>query len=420
MGDNLSSGRIAVLSSAWGRHEETAFVIRSLAAAASRSGPVDVLVPGPTGLAHPDGAFDLMGVGEPSPGSPWPALDLASWPPRHTPSLVLADEAGPDLIALLGHLAPGVPVAVIATGALGVEGVDAVLSVGAGAGVSGTGRNGDSSGRVGYDSGRAGDSPGQGGRSSGRTGDSSGRVGGAEPALDSDRTSAVHQVGLHVPVNPLAAAHRHNGLGFTGYVLVLSDRGPDEADAKTPTPLASWIVARFPRRHVVVVEQAVASIWRSRSLRGRVTVDTRTDLWRLVAHAQVVVDLRPGPLVARECVESMRYGIPVVVPAGTVASDLAALGGGLWYHGVAELLGCVDAFGDSDLRDTLGEQGREVADKLYGDPGRFVERVRAVTRAIAAARTGATDRAAPADPAAPVNPVNRSAPVAPVNPVAPE
>jgi hypothetical protein len=334
MGDSRPTGPIAVLSSAWGTHEETAFVIRGLAAAASRIGPVDVLVPGPTGPSRPDGAFDLVGVGEPLPGSPWPAPDLASWPPHHTPSLVLADEAGPDLIALLAQLAPGVPVAVIATGPLGLEGVDSVLSVGAGAGAGGTGR----------------------------VGDSSGGGGGAKPALDSDRTPAVHQVGLHVPVNPLASTHRHNGLGFTGYVLVLSDRGPTEADPQTPTPLAAWLVARFPRRHVVVVEQAVASVWRSRSLRGRVAIDTRTDLWRLVAHAQVVVDLSPGPLVARECVESLRYGIPIVAPAGTAAADLAALGGGLWYHDVAELLGCVDAFGESDLRDTLGEQGRIVAD----------------------------------------------------------
>jgi len=44
----------------------------------------------------------------------------------------------------------------------------------------------------------------------------------------------------------------------------------------------------------------------------------------------------------------------------------------------------VDAFGESDLRDTLGEQGRIVADELYGDPARFVERVRRATSAIIA------------------------------------
>ncbi len=29
---------------------------------------------------------------------------------------------------------------------------------------------------------------------------------------------------VHIPINPLAAAHRHNGFGFTGYMLVLSGR----------------------------------------------------------------------------------------------------------------------------------------------------------------------------------------------------
>ncbi len=383
MGDGRSAGRIALLSSAWGRHDETAFVIRGLAGAASRTGTVDVLVPGPAGPSRPDGAFDLMGIGEPSPGSLWPSPDAASWPVPRTPSLVLADTAGPDLLALLDQSAPGIPVAVLASGPVVVDGVGGVGGA--------TGGIGGATGRV--DAVLCVGAAAQ-GAATGRVGGATGRVGGATPALGSDRGVAVHQVGLHVPVNPLASAHRHNGLGFTGYVLVLSDRGPSTADPDTPTPLAAWIVARFPRRHVVVVEQAVASVWRSRSLRGRVAVDTRTDLWRLVAHAQVVVDLCPGPLVARECVESMRYGIPVVVPAGTAAADLAALGGGLWYHDVAELLGCVEAFADSDLRDTLGEQGRAVADDLYGDPGRFVDRVAAATRAITAARMISTDRAA--------------------------
>jgi hypothetical protein len=30
-------------------------------------------------------------------------------------------------------------------------------------------------------------------------------------------------LGPYVPVNPLAAQHRHHGFGFTGYVLILSD-----------------------------------------------------------------------------------------------------------------------------------------------------------------------------------------------------
>lgn len=196
----------------------------------------------------------------------------------------------------------------------------------------------------------------------------------APAAVVLEAGALVAQVGLHVGVNPLAAVRRHNGIGATGYVLVLSDRVGTE-EPRRPTPLVAWLTARFTRRLVVVVEDAMAAVWRARALRGVVGVDTRTDLWRLMAHAQVMVDLRPGPLVARECVEAQRFGTPIVVPSGTAAADLAAGGGGLWFDDVAGLLGCVDAVDDPGLRDTLGAQGREVADRRYGHPDRFVARV---------------------------------------------
>ena len=124
-----------------------------------------------------------------------------------------------------------------------------------------------------------------------------------------------------------------------------------------------------------MIENALATVWRARSLRGAITIDTRTDLWRLLAHARLTVDLSPGPLIARECVESLLYGVPVVVPAGTGAARLAALGGGLWFRDEAELLGCVEALDDQQVRDTLGEQGRSMAATWYGDAAGFVDRV---------------------------------------------
>ena len=59
--------------------------------------------------------------------------------------------------------------------------------------------------------------------------------------------------------------------------------------------MVAWLTARFPDKEVVVVEDATAAVWRGRVLRGIVDVYTRTDLWRLVAHARVTVDLAPGP-----------------------------------------------------------------------------------------------------------------------------
>jgi len=335
MGDRPDDS-VVLFGGSWGRvHDERSFVARAVAAAMSRRNQVVVLVPGPAGPSRPDGAFDLVPVGggdgtDPTGGAPgWPTPPEARWPDPSPSALVVVDDADLGALALADHFLPGVPTAPIVswtwTGAEATGGEHrgaALLAVGVG-----------------------------------------------------DDPPAVHQIGLHVPVHALAAAQRHVGLGFVDYLLVLGDRGPEAADDETPTPPARWLAARFADRHLVVVENATASVWRSRSLRGTVSVDTRVDLWRLVAHARLTVDLAPGPLIARECVESLRYGVPVVVPAGGAAARLAARGGGLWFEDEAELLGCVEALDDQGLRDTLGRQGQGVADAWYGDPDQFVERV---------------------------------------------
>jgi hypothetical protein len=156
--------------------------------------------------------------------------------------------------------------------------------------------------------------------------------------------------------------------------MVLSDRawvtnGPE------PTPFAAWLAARFPRLHLLVVEGGGADLWQLRSLRGHMAVDTRTDLWRLVAYARVVIDLRPGSLIARECIESLRFATPIIVPSDTVAVELARSGGGLWYRDVAELLACTEEFADPEARHTFGARGKASADEYYGNPERFVARI---------------------------------------------
>ncbi|MHB8219258.1 MAG: glycosyltransferase [Acidimicrobiales bacterium] len=345
MHDPAGSRRIAVLSRDWGRSgSEAGFVARNVAGALSRHAPVDVLVPGAPGPAFPDGAFDPYPVGSGPGAGTWPAEREVVRPDILAPHLVVTDALDDRAGALSRRLAPEAPTVFLAPGRPSPPPRDGIgvhrltVSVNPRSGI----------------------------------------------ATD-------HHVGLHVPVNPMAAERRHNALGETGYVLVLTDRGPaSEAvgghrggppfvaattRSETPTPLASWLASRFPSRLLVVVEDAVAWVWRLRSLRGHLAVDTRTDLQRFMAHARVVVDLRPGSYVARECVEALRFGVPVVVPDGTVAADLAAAGGGLWFRDVAELLGAVAALEDPACRTALGEQGRAVANDHYGDPDRFVSRV---------------------------------------------
>jgi hypothetical protein len=187
-------------------------------------------------------------------------------------------------------------------------------------------------------------------------------------------------IGLHVPVNPIAATHRHNGLGFTGYVLVLSDRSA-ASDVSPPTSMVAWLTARFPDLHIVVIEDATAAVWRGRVLRGIVSVYTRTDLWRLLAHARVTIDLAPGHIIARECVESLRFGTPIVVPAASAARPHADAGGGMTFADYAELLACVAHLSDDAVRAAISAQGRRYADAQYGNQSAFVQ---SVARALAA------------------------------------
>lgn len=356
MAERGTAGRVAFLAGTWGRCDhEPAIAARAVAAAVSRHRPVEVLVPGSPGPSRPDGAFDLVpvggmpaGAGDPAPR--WPAPGETRWAPDDPVVLVVVDDADLGALALADHLLPGVPVAPVVSWSR------------PGGGANGRGHRGPLL-AVG--------------------------VGDAGASGDAGAGDGAQQVGLHVPVHALAAQRRHVGIGFSDYLLVLGDRGPEAAGDDDPTPLVRWLATRFADRHLVVVENATATVWRSRSLRGRTSVDTRVDLWRLVAHARATVDLAPGPLLARECVESLRYGVPVVVPSGGAGARLAARGGGLWFDDEAGLLGCVEALDDRQVRDALGAQGRAVAETWYGEPDRFVQRVgRALDAFAACPRSG--------------------------------
>jgi len=309
-----------ILSRHWtGPDSEFSFVTRSLAGAVSRTTAVTVVVPALAGRAAADGAFDLVPAGA-GPDGNWADPPAGGWITEvPAGSTVVVDEVDAPTVALLSRL----PTA---------SSVHAVAPTG---------------------------SPGE------REGIAPLRFTGS-----ADRDF----LGLHVPVNPLAATHRHNGLGFTDYLLVLSDRIGAAAVAP-PTAMVAWLTARFPEADLVVVEDASAAVWRGRALRGIVSVDTRTDLWRLLAHARLTVDLAPGPVIGRECIESLRFGTPIVVPAASAAAAHAAAGGGLAFANYAELLEAVERLAGQQARDAMGEVGRRYADSEYGDPAAFVSRV---------------------------------------------
>lgn len=99
---------------------------------------------------------------------------------------------------------------------------------------------------------------------------------------------------------------------------------------------------------------------------------TRFDAWRIMAGALATVDLRqPGP-IGRECLESLSFGTPVVVPAGSAAaSHVAASGGGLTYGDAGELVRAVRRLvSEPSLRAELSQKGRSWTAGRQTDPRR--------------------------------------------------
>jgi hypothetical protein len=341
MAEPLPDSRVLLMTSTWdGCETERSLVMRSLAGAISRRRAVDVVTPGARRTPRPDGLFDVHQIGTGSAGDhPWPLPGDTRWPTGPAPTLVLvhADDAG--AVALAREFAAAAPVAALADSANPVPQVDALLTV--------TPHRRDD-------------------------------VAGAHPEL-----AHVYDTGLHVPVNPFVTKRPNSGVGFVDYLLVLSDRaGTAAGDASDPTPRVAWLAARFPRQHIMVVEDAVATVWQWRSRRGAIDVETRTDLWRLFAHARTVIDLRPGTLVARECVEALLVGTPIIVPAGSVGAEHAAAGGGIGFATVDELLQAVASLEHKAVRDRLGAEGRVTAEERYGHPNRLVDRMAHIVAAV--------------------------------------
>jgi hypothetical protein len=95
-----------------------------------------------------------------------------------------------------------------------------------------------------------------------------------------------------------------------------------------------------------------------------------------MAWARVTVDLRPGRLFARRCIDSLLYGTPIVVPHDSRAREHAERGrGGLWFASPGELTLCVEALLEPSAHDAFADQGRQYAESEYGSTDHFIHRV---------------------------------------------
>src|SRR5687767_10057657 len=166
-------------------------------------------------------------------------------------------------------------------------------------------------------------------------------------------------MGLHVDLDPTADVP--HGIPLGDYVLVLGDFD-DRTSGEVLRREARRLARFLSGAEVVALTPGYIHLdeWPA-ELTVR-EAGSRTDLWRWMAHAVAVVDLRKDRLIARDVIEAMACGTPVIVPATSVARHHIEHGGGIWYRHHADIQVSVEALlDDPDLRARLGREARSAA-----------------------------------------------------------
>jgi len=188
------------------------------------------------------------------------------------------------------------------------------------------------------------------------------------------RPDRVFRIGAPMAANPSARSEPNPWVGTTDYAIVLTD-AHSEAEEEV-VELARLIRFSFPEHPIGISYRDVFVVWHEGRWSAGWPVERSSDLGRLMAWARVTVDLRPGPLFARRCVDSLLFGTPVIVPADSRAREHAQRGrGGLWFSTPGELMWCIEAMFDPGIRGPLGRQGQAYAEEEYGSTNRFIQRV---------------------------------------------
>ncbi len=184
----------------------------------------------------------------------------------------------------------------------------------------------------------------------------------------------IHSIGAPLSANPSARSEPDPMVGEAPAIVVNS--GVSEGEQGPSTVLSELVRMRFPERTVAVLHTDAFCVWRKGRVARSEAVRRSSDVARLMAWAQVTVDLQPGDLFARRCLESLLYGTPIVVPQISRASEHAERGrSGLWFANAPELTWCVEAMFDPPIRDALSSQGLAYAETHFGSTDRFIDRV---------------------------------------------
>lgn len=114
--------------------------------------------------------------------------------------------------------------------------------------------------------------------------------------------------------------------------------------------------------------------------------ESRFDVWRWCCRALAVLDPDPGKLLAREVLEAMMYGTPVVTPfrPGAALEHAQAGSAGLWYRTRGELEAVLAALLDEQVRTPLGLQAKSYADANYRDTEGYLQGVRELLEEVTA------------------------------------
>ena len=191
-----------------------------------------------------------------------------------------------------------------------------------------------------------------------------------------ERARAVVPLDLALNLNRGATTQGLFGVGWFGRFVVAIRRFPADGPRFSRSVTHEILRSVLPRVSVAEVD---GLRWRITDAENTVELPvnpTRVNLWRLMAHALVTVDLRPPGPLGREAIESMMLGTPVVVPDASAAMEhAAAAAGGLWYRNSGELLRAVSALMDGQLRYRLAAQGKQYATATHGQMGDFVSRI---------------------------------------------
>ena len=186
---------------------------------------------------------------------------------------------------------------------------------------------------------------------------------------------AMTELDVAFAVNHSAAAQLMVGMSHFGRFVVLLTGFPEGTPGAPRSPGHDYVRRALGPIAVAEVGHGRWSVSDTTKARQVPVGPSRPNLWKLLSHAEVCLDLRPQGIVGRETLESLLLGTPVVVPEDTVAAEHAQRSnGGLWYRDFGELFDQARAIlDDASLRERLSLQGRAWATEMHGDHGRFCE-----------------------------------------------